>query len=576
MALMVLAVSECLFAADIHDDVVVWLRGDSDLNGDGIVQVGEVVDALSPTATDAIKPNGWLDGTVTGVSGDFVWTNDAVVCPYTSRTIENAKSYCFRQSVRTSNSGSMPNTISLDSSILSKITSNAWSFHIRFKWKGATVSPQSNSSQIAYIGNSSSASAGHGFVLYLTTDGHMTCAIGSSHFMTYNTRAIQLSSNVWTDVVFTMTDTNVVQWSVMQAGGTLKTGSCTPSDTKFRPNPAGKAVIGNASVRTSWEYYLTSGVAKEAFIGEVAEFAMWNRALSPEDRLRVMAWPNEDLFRAGIANGASAEFSGEGAVSSSPLSPDCGWGAFGGDIAAGASKNIAFTVPLRYDNLPQMFRWRGAVGSASGTIRLEVNGTSVGTASVGSGHWTRILVPGSLLRTGGTTTLTIVRTDAGASPLKADAIVLGGSWQEGTVSGNQWENDDNSATQPYYVPDGNFKHFRATIKAGKRQTVRFDMPHELAGRYKFKVAYKMLFEGTPANIKVVAYVNGKKLYEEVPNSRAWWTREFKVPANAIAEGENLLTFANEGNAGDTSSYVSFDYLRLLIDKEEMPTLFVVR
>ena len=562
---------------DIHDDAIVWLRGDSDLNDDGRIQVGEIVDALSPVATEAIKPNGWLDGTVSGQPGDFVWTNDVIVCPYTMRTNLNAKCYCFRQNQRSSDNALLPNTISMDSSWTSKITSNEWAFHIRFKWHGRKASSYATENKILYVGNSASADEGHGFRLSTTTGGELTCAIGEKYFMTYNTMRTTISSNVWVDCVFSMTSTNMVEWSVMEEGGILKTGQCKPGDLKFRPNPNGSVVIGNSGIRTTWEAY-TGALSFNAFVGEVAEFALWNRSLSPEDRLRVMAWPNEDLFRAGIANGTSAEFDGEGNVSEAALSPDCGWGAFGGDIVAGASKSISFMVPVRYNGLPQVLRYRAAPGSASGRLAVTMDGNSVGSIDVIPGTWSRLQIPALYFSGDSISTLSISRADGGASPIKTDAVALGGSWQEGKISGNQWENDDNSAMEPYYVPDGNFKHFRATIKANRRQTVRFDVPPEIAGNYNFKANYKMLFEksGTLSgdDIVVVAYVNGNRLYEEIPKSKAWWPREFNIPARCILPGENTIAFANEGT-GDSTCYVSFDYLQLLVDKPVRGSMLII-
>ncbi len=566
------------------DSLVLWLRGDSDLNNDGRIQVGEVVDARSPVATSAITPTGWLDGTVSGESGDFAWTNDVVVCPYTFRTNENAKAYCFRQSVRSANNGVMPNTISLDSSVASRITSDAWSFHMRFKWHGKTISTKTGSNDLLWVGNSSTDDDGHGFKMFIVSAGSGTgilkCAIGDTEFMSGNIgNSVRLSSNIWTDVVFTMTATNFVEWAIMQEGTALTEGSCSPGDLKFRPSPTGNVLIGHSAAKTAWGNYLDSAAYYNAFIGEVASFAMWDGALSPEDRIRAMAWPNEDLFRAGIGNGSSEEFDGEGGVSSSALDPDCGWGGFGGDFASGDSKSIAVWVPVRYDGLPQVLRYRAASDSAHGRLTLSVNGDGIGDIAVSPGVWSSIIVPAQYFASGETTTLAMTRTDGGASAVKTDVIALGGSWQEGTVSGNQWENKNATAQEPYYLPDGNFTHFRDAIFAGTQQSVRFDLGSELVSRYRFKVAYKMQFGKIPADIKVRAYINEELAYAEDPTTKAWaWEdREFAVPVNLLREGENILTFANEGaDSGETQTYFSFDYLRLLVDKKKAGIIVIVR
>ncbi len=562
---------------DIHEDAIVWLRGDSDANGDGVIQVDEVVDARKPTAAETIRPFGWLDGTVADTGGDFCWTNDAVTIPYTQRTVPGARNYGFRQSVRTANNGSMPNTIVL-SDTASRITSNSWSFHLRFKWAGDCISPKTSQHWLVNAASDSASADGHGFKWSVQNDGKFVCWIGGTPFLSgVSANAVQIESNKWTDAVFVFNDGGAIDLTVMQEGGRLVAKSFSSKDGQYRPCPTGAFVLGNEAKVEKWGYYVDSAACYSAFRGQVNQFAVWNRALTADEVLRVLAWPNEDLVRAGVADGSSAEFNGAEPVAEGPLDADAGWGAFGGDIPAGASKSVAFVVPTRFDGLPQLLRWRGAADSASGLLELKANGTSVGVLPAEANRWTVFLIPGAQFVAGETTTLTLTRTDAGTDPLRTDALAVGGSWQEGTVSGNQWENGSIDKTPvDYYVPDGDFGHFRNKALPGSGMRLKFDVPESVAGFHRYEVAFSSVFEQARENVKFVAYLNGVSVYSEERTSGGWQNRSFKIPRNLLKAGANELHFVNEGDPDGAEGFFSFDYVQMRVGKRQKGICIVIR
>lgn len=573
---------------DVHDDVLVWLRGDTDLNGDGIVQTNEVVDALSPTWSEDVRTFGWHDGTLKkDTAGDFVWTNDAVTVPYTKRTIPGALNYCFRQSID-ADGRIMPNTIVM-SNLASRITSNNWSFHVRFKWAGDPISTKTGNQCLlnaAALGDSDTSDVGHGFKLYVAKNGRLCCAIGQTYFLSDGSSSpVQISSNRWTDAVFVFNDGGKVDLSVMQeegeSGNALVTRSLSPSDKMYRPLPTKAFVLGNPTTRTAWANAATGANSYNAFRGQVSQFAVWNRSLSSNDVLRVLAWPGEDLVRAGRADGSAAEFDGEGEVSGAALDADAGWVAFGGDIAADASKSVAFTVPERYANLPQLLRWRGAADSASGRLELKAGETSLGVLDAGPNQWTVFYIPGEHFLSNAVTTLTLTRADAGTDPLRTDALAVGGSWQEGTISGNQWENNSG---KEFYVPDGDFSHFPNAVTQGKSVRLLFDVPASVAGSHKCEVAFHRIFGGNDRKkVKLVASLNGTQVYSETNGDAGFQKRSFKIPRSRLRAGENALVFANEGDAhvapeegDDIPEYFSFDYVQLRIGRRSFGMCVIVR
>ena len=562
---------------DIHADAIVWLRGDSDANGDGVIQVGEVVDARKPVSSEAIRPFGWLDGTVSDTGGDFCWTNDAVTVPYTMRTIPGARNYGFRQSVRTANNGSMPNTIVL-SETASRITSNSWSFHLRFKWAGDSISPKTAQQWLVNAASDSASAEGHGFKWSVQNDGKFVCWIGRTPFLSgVSANAVQIESNKWTDVVFVFNEGSAIDLTALQEGGSLVAKSLTSKDGCYRPCPTKDFVLGNEAKVEKWGYYVDSAACFSAFRGQVNQFAVWNRALTADEVKRVLAWPNEDLVRAGVADGSAAEFDGAETVAEGALDADAGWGAFGGDISAGASKSVAFVVPTRFDGLPQLLRWRGASDSASGLLELKANGTSVGVLPAEPDRWTVFLVPGAQFVAGETTTLTLTRTDTGTGPLRTDALAVGGSWQEGTVSGNQWENGSIDKTPvDYYVPDGDFGHFRNKALPGSGMRLKFDVPESVAGFHRYEVAFSSVFEQARENVKFVAYLNGVSVYSEERTSGGWQNRSFKIPRNLLKAGANELYFANEGDSNGAEGFFSFDYVQMRVGKRQKGICIVIR
>ena len=569
---------------DIHADAIAWLRGDSDANGDGVIQVGEVVDARWPVSSEAIRPFGWLDGTVSETGGDFCWTNDVVTVPYTRRTVPGARNYGFRQSVRTANNGSMPNTIVL-SETARRITSNSWSFHLRFKWAGDCISPKTTQQWLVNAASDSASAEGHGFKWSVQNDGKFVCWIGSTPFLSgVSANAVQIESNKWTDAVFVFNEGGAVDLTALQEGGRLVSKSLTSRDGQYRPCPTKDFVLGNEAKVEKWGYYVDSAACFSAFRGQVNQFAVWNRALTADEVKRVLAWPNEDLVRAGVADGSAAEFNGAETVAEGALDADAGWGAFGGDIPAGASKSVAFVVPARFDGLPQLLRWRGAADSASGLLELKANGTSVGVLPAEPDRWTVFLVPGAQFVAGETTTLTLTRTDAGTAPLRTDALAVGGSWQEGTVSGNQWENGA-SGTTAYYVPDGDFSHFPNKATRGTDMRLLFDVPESVAGHHRYEVAFSRIFGGNVREkVKCVAYLNDVQVWSEgACGDAGFQKRSFRVPRDLVKAGANVLRFVNEGEehvvpetGDDNPEYFSFDYVQMRVGKRQKGICIVIR
>ena len=301
---------------DVHDDALLWLRGDSDANGNGFIDSGEAVDARNGSS-EGIELRGWLadvSGGTAQPAGDFVWTNDAVVVPFTGRSVPGAKNYFFRQSERMSDGAFWPNGIRLPD-MSKRISSDDWAFHLRFKWDGRPIHAKAPHQCLLSAGLVDEGSGEmRGFALRIQQAGKFVCQIGKTAFMSETKNVTQIASNLWTDVVFSFSSQGGIDVYVQQEGVDLVRKSVSCANTNYRPDADSTFLIGNRYTRDGWAIP-NSVYVQEAFRGQVNQFAIWNRSLTEDDVLRVLSWPNEDLVRAGLVDGSSDEFGGGGSLS---------------------------------------------------------------------------------------------------------------------------------------------------------------------------------------------------------------------------------------------------------------------
>ena len=608
-----LAVLGAAKADDPFADATVWIRGWNDANGDGLVQGTEVRSALSnATPWSAATPRNQL-----------AYTNEWVTMPYRGAKRLTA-ALSFPQTVTITNEAEKTgwgrvSTLTLDEfSSRAGVTNDTYSFAIRFRPDNSQFR-----TDYAWIFNWGYNNKVSGFNLGLS-NGNVSSNwfnTGSvTNWVVYRTYTPSFFKNgneynpfgncadvvrggFWHDLVMSIDGRNKkVRYMLSRAhfdkdvppvtvGRASDVGGQQTWSNEvamsvldgFSFKPAETLILGSESTISTDCVYMNDGRidgnATKCFRGDIGQFAVWNRALDFEEMKMALAWPRGDLMRAGVRDGGSAEFRG-GTVTDA----DAAEWTIPSSFAAGDAASVSFTLDRKgEEDMPQLFRWFGASDSAIGSVRLDVNGKTVGKATVQPGHATYWKVKEGFL-VAGANTLTVTRVDNQAGLVRPDALALGGSWQIGHKDGSYNEFAHESFGKSHHdVLDGNWYSIKRVMfgsvanaegKTGGenvRMVYHFARPAEFAdgGLYAWTLAWKDL--ANSANHLPRWRLNGHDLGWTAAANAGYHTLD--VPDEYFVPGENTLEIYN----ADTfvkGQYYSLDYFRLMVSRRGGTFLFM--
>lgn len=591
-------------ADDPFADATVWIRGWNDVNGDGLVQGAEVRSALAnATPWSAATPRNQL-----------AYTNDWVTMPYRgAKRLTDALS--FPQTVTITNEAENTgwgrvSTLTLDGfSSRAGVTNDTYSFAIRFRPANSQFR-----TDYAWIFNWGYNNQASGFNLGLSNG-----SVSSNWFNTgtvtnwvvYRTYTPSFFKNgndynpfancggvvrggFWHDLVMSIDGRNrKVRYLLSRAhfdkdvppvtvgrasdiGGQQTWSNEVAMSAKdgFSFKPTEALILGSeASMSTDCVYTNAgriAGNATKCFRGDIGQFAVWNRALDFDEMKKALAWPRGDLVRVGVRDGGAGEFRGGAAADA-----DAAEWTIPSSFAAGDAATVKFILDRKgEEEMQQLFRWFGAADSAVGSVRLDVNGKPVGTATVLPGHATYWKVKEGFL-VAGTNTLTVTRVDGLAGAVKPDALALGGSWQIGHKDGNYVEFAHEGAGLAHHdVLEGNWYSIKRVMFGSVRNAdgktssntnmvYHFATPAEFAngGLYTWTLAWKDL--SNSANHLPRWRLNGHDLGWTAVANAGYHTLD--IPDAYFVPGENALEVYNAGTFVN-GQYYSLDYFRLLVSR----------
>ena len=216
--------------------------------------------------------------------------------------------------------------------------------------------------------------------------------------------AYRFTTNQWVDAAVVCANGNLKVYCFPE-GGRLFTNETTIAEKFLRTGDA-KWSLGGAEGFT--DYYKTSqrGSAAQGFWGEIASFAAWPRELSHAEVMEAMAYPGSERWMVGAANGVADEFSSAD-ESGEPMTIDetkdmsVAWRDWHACLTVSApSTEVRFTVPDSESKLAQVLRIYAAGDSSLSTVVVSVDGSVVGTATIGPGGHQNITIPKRCLTAG--------------------------------------------------------------------------------------------------------------------------------------------------------------------------------
>lgn len=315
----------------------------------------------------------------------------------------------------------------------------------------------------------------------------------------------------------------------------------------------------------------------ECFRGSFQQIALWNRSMSFDEMGDAIAWPRQDVARLGVEDGSSDEFE-DGAVAEQD---DWRW-RFPQELGAGDSATFKFALDGGLAGMRQRLKWTSASESATGKVRLTVNGSDCGEEQVAASSPTAWTIECSCL-VAGTNTVLFTRTDGGSSPVVLDAAVIGGSWQIGDADGDFYDfGHETAATNVNWVSDGNWhdypRAYFGSVNGSSRHTnavFRFTVPADVlatpASRFTLRWRTLRSASSTDADHRVGWRLNGTLIYDEVCDGE---THKLPIATSAL-RSENTLELYN-GGTYQSGKYFGLDFVSLESPRGSNGTVMVFR
>lgn len=354
---------------------------------------------------------------VSGVSVTNPYYGSAVsrpclVLPQEKKT-ENGSTYWAENGIRIPNAAVQPGN---DGYV---------TIYSRFKWDGNTSSPN------LIVGNGwNQYNDRNGQSVYLDGEGKIGVLV-SNNMSSVATKAIKLSKNVWNDVF--VTTHNEIVGGVEKAVSEITICQATSSapsisNISITNNNAmyfsAKVVSIGCYLLNSTGWHVLSGNNPRAFRGTIADVMIWDRALTDDEKIKVMAGvPCGGEWQIGAVNNSADEF-GDSNPAAVFEPQTMAWSRMRKTLdASNPTLSIAATMTSFDHQVSRALTFLPILSGGSAPVDVALNGTTVGEIDLASE--TSITLPKELWRHDGTAnTITVTRSGSASGTIQFDAISL--------------------------------------------------------------------------------------------------------------------------------------------------------
>ena len=358
-------------------------------------------------------------------------------------------------------------------------------FYLRFRWDGETPAETYSPVYVMQSGNAANGWSEKGIAINfdkITGRGTATTNAVVGYKASNDSDKfsnLSFTAGEWNDLFVTF---------AQNAENTKCTVTATLCKTPSKKDAAGfnpptlssqsvtvnKSIVFDTANLTLGGYHDSSASANpsRSFRGLIADFMIWERALTDEEKIEIMAGQHGSKWTIGAANGSADEFTDDNpAAVFEPLSME--WKRMRKTLTA-ANPTLALKSPLaEYEAGKPVILSVTPILIGTGDevpVTVSVNGVAAGSLDLAKEHsliidrqhWTR--------DASGNVTVAITRTDTTGS-VAIDAITLSGSWQNAAEDGgsNGMVNEKYSSGLAF-AGDSNVKHFTSSISVGASHT----------------------------------------------------------------------------------------------------------
>ena len=588
IALFALAMAAVPAGAHVFDDAVFYFNGGKDANGNGYFDTGDLRNIVEANVSNTAYP---------AISNFLRFTNEVVHCPYSGKTFAGS---ClnFPQEIThtytTNIVGDVTNVtveargrvskVYIDN-VFKDVTGNCSNYSVVVRFRRDAVPKVANDFQdwmlrIGYEWNNGGRGLAIGYNGSPMTNRYFTIMAGQQYLNKNDVRwKSTTETNAWTDLAVAVDGWKVKIWYMQENDNQLRSAEKT-----FSYN---SSTLSQLAAQSNWQiqlgseqdvsststviYAMTNGVKKSSsnaykcWAGSIQQLAFWTRTLTDAEVRQALGGTAPVELQVGLANGASTEFRGETSAAGTG-----NWEELSPSLAAGGSLSLTYTNDFAI-MVPQVLTLIPTPASASGALRVKVNGSLVKSVAVMPGHTNLVPVASTFFRSGANT-ITLERTDAGASPLVLDAFSLGGSWVAGRSSSRndvfpaehaQWD-----SVGTWYAGSTWHKLWRG-VTSSLSITLNFPVEKRLLDRgYTFRYRHRLVYGG---NRQTDLILNGTTIKSGVIPPVG--VNTFDLPSEVLVDGNNTLQLKPSGGGGNFSC---FSYHLVEFEAPPDGTLLIIR
>ena len=468
-------------------------------------------------------------------------------------------------------------------------------FYLRFRWDGVApvnASDSGSSSDPAYLVQSGNATNGHqanGLAVGIWKTSKGKYYLGSrTGSQTGGFSTFEIETNKWHDAFVTFAPpsdgeaTYTVTISICATPKAVSGGFDRAELMTSSVKPSTAALSFDSYNLTLGGFYDSgSGYYKlsRSFRGLIADLMIWERALTDDEKIEVMAGRHGTKWTVGAPNGSSDEFN-DGTDANVPVAdvfePETmPWRRMRKTLdAAHPSLSIKSPLATGETNMPMIVTVTPVLsGVASEPVTVSVNGTPAAAETLVSGRTQNIVIPAKRWQrdANGNVTVTITRTTT-AGTLSIDAISLSGSWNAG--GRNTDMSDSNKIVQYAFAGDPVSKHFTRHVQYAYNATnltFALWLPPGIGSRcgYKFSTTINQdSGVSDPLTESHAILVNGAVVATHEGKFENSELFEADIPAGAFRDGMNLVEFQQtsptKAEATGVSVYNTYHYYRMTL------------
>ncbi len=474
-------------------------------------------------------------------------------------------------------------------------------FYLRFRWDGAVQAGKDPyPSYLLQSGNADNANSAFGVAIMLESpsvsdDGTTTNIIvksrvgqanGTKNFLSSE---LSIASGAWNDLFVTFArnegeDKYTVTWSLCPTPAASGSGFAKAVLSKKTQTISSHPQF-NSSNLTLGTYHASSSADEttRSFRGLIADFRIWERALTDDEKRQVMNGSAGAQWFVGLPNGNANEF-GDDAPAAIYEPETMPWHRMRKTLDAenptlslrcSVSGNDVRTAKIL--SISPILRGGAEV---SCPVAVSVNGTTIGTYDLADSGMRSILVERALWvpDPNGKATVTLTRTGTVAGTLAIDHLSLCGTWQIGQDDGKSSMLDQTriESSRGFVGDTEEFRFCKSVSVGAGRASVFLDawIP-DGAEAYDWRFATDILNNYQTVDQGFTLYVNNTRIGEEwsLPaGNNAGEKRTWTIPAGTFVPGGNRIQLKMTTPASGTG-WAALDYYQLRL--VEPPRAFVV-